>query len=53
MERPVQYTMVRVDGKAGYKLPYAYGVLPSSGKVVVIDPAGVTRSVSRKSISKH
>jgi hypothetical protein len=53
MERPLQYTMVKVDGKAGYKLPYHFGALPSSGRVVVIDPAGVTRSVSRKSITKH
>lgn len=53
MERPLQYAMVRVDGKAGYKLPYPYGVLPSSGKVVVVSPEGVTQSVSRKSITKH
>jgi len=53
MERPHEYTMVRCDGKSGYKLPYPFGALPSSGNVVVVDPAGVTRLVSRKSLTKH
>ncbi len=53
MERPQVYTMIRCDGQPGWKLPYAFGVLPSSGRVAVIDPAGVTRLVSRKSITKH
>jgi hypothetical protein len=51
MERPTSYTMVKHDGQSGWKLPYAYKVLPSSGGVVVIDPAGVTRLVSRKSLT--
>jgi hypothetical protein len=53
MDRPSSYTFVKVDGRPGWKLPYHYGALPSSGKVAVIDPAGVTRPVSRKSITKH
>jgi hypothetical protein len=53
MERPMQYTMVKCDGKPGYKLPYPFGALPSSGRVVVIDPQGISRLVSRKSLVKY
>jgi hypothetical protein len=53
MERPLSYTPVKCDGKSGWKLPYPYGVLPSSGSVVAVDPAGVTRLISRKLITKH
>lgn len=53
MERPFGYTTVKCDGRPGYKLPYSYKLLPSSGRVVVIDPAGVTQLVSRKSLTKH
>lgn len=49
----MSYTMVKCDGRPGYKLPYSYKLLPSGGRVVVIDPAGVTRLVSRKSLSLH
>ena len=53
MERPITYTPVRRDGEPGWKLPYHYGAVPSSGNVVVIDPAGKTKLVSRKSLTKH
>jgi hypothetical protein len=53
MERPEHYTMVRCDGQPGWKLPYPFGAMPSSGRVVLVDPSGVTRLVSRKSITKH
>ena len=53
MERPLTYTPVRVDEQAGWKLPYHYKALPSSGTVVVVDPEGVTRPVSRKRVTKH
>jgi hypothetical protein len=52
MERPNTYTPVKCDGRPGYKLPYNYKLLPSSGNVVVIDPKGVTRLVSCKSLSR-
>ena len=51
MERPLDYTMVKHDGQSGWKLPYPYKLLPSGGRVVAIDPAGVTRLVSRKSLT--
>lgn len=47
------WTHIKCDGQPGWKLPYAFALLPSSGRVVVIDPAGVTRLVNRKSITKH
>lgn len=53
MERPDTYTHVKCDGQSGWKLPHSYKVLPSGGRVVVIDPAGVTRLVSRKSLTLH
>ena len=51
MERPHDYTMVRHDGQPGWKLPYPYKLLPSGGHVVAIDPDGVTRLVSRKTLT--
>jgi hypothetical protein len=51
MERPHDYTMVRHDGQLGWKLPYPYKLLPSGGRVVVIDPSGITRLVSRKALT--
>ena len=53
MERPREFTMVRHDGEPGWKLPYPYKLLPSSASagVVVIDPAGVTRHVARKTLT--
>lgn len=53
MERPTSYTFVKCDGQSGWKLPYNFKLLPSSGRVVVIDPGGVTRLVSRKSLTLH
>lgn len=53
MERPSSYTMVKCDGVSGYKLPYSFKLLPSSGRVVVIDPKGVSQLVSRKSLTLH
>jgi len=53
MERPLSYTHIRVAGQPGYKLPYPYALLPSSGRVVVVDPQGVSRLVDRKSLTKH
>ena len=51
MERPRDYTMVRHDGQPGWKLPHSYKLLPSGGRVVVIDPSGTTRLVSRKALT--
>jgi len=51
MEKTFSYTMVRHDGEPGWKLPYSYKLLPSSGRVTVIDPQGITRLVSRKALS--
>lgn len=53
MERPTRYTMVKCNGQGFWKLPYPYEVLPSSGRIVAIDPKGVTRLVNRKSITKY
>ncbi len=53
MERPREFTMVRHNGEIGWKLPYPYKLLPSSATagVVVVDPAGVTRLVARKTLT--
>ena len=53
MERPNDYTMIKHDGQSGWKLPHAYKLLPSSGRVVAIDPKGVSHLVSRKSLTLH
>ncbi len=53
MERPNDYTMIKHNGEPGWKLPYAYKLLPSGGRVVVVDPKGVSRLVSRKSLALH
>jgi hypothetical protein len=53
MERPREFTMVRHNGEIGWKLPYSYKLLPSSGRVVVVDPKGITRLVSRKALALH
>jgi hypothetical protein len=52
MDRPISYTAVKHNGETGWKLPYAFGVLPSSGRVIAIDPNGVTRLVSRKLLAR-
>jgi hypothetical protein len=55
MERPREFTMVRHNGEIGWKLPYSYKLLPSSATagVVVVDPKGITRLVSRKALALH
>jgi hypothetical protein len=53
MERPRDYTMVKHNGQTGWKLPYSYKLLPSGGRVVVVDPEGITRLVSRKALTLH
>jgi hypothetical protein len=50
-KRPNTYEFVRHDGQRGWRIPYPYCALPSSGRCVAIDPAGVTHLVNRKSLT--